>query len=123
MDPAWLDGLAFAPNYLSSSASDYSSTFSRRPSECFSELSFPGSRRGSAANFNPDVGNGAQWQSSGSEQSSSIRNLYKKFVGEEKLTRGLLSHAEAPVPSLNMIRWTCPKEERAKARQQAGVDP
>lgn len=113
----WSDVLTLAPHYPSSGASDYSSTFSRRPSECFSEFSFSGSRRGSAANFIPDMGNGAQWQSSGSEQSSSIRNLYKKFVvGEEKLTRGLLTHTQVFFLALTMARWKSAKEERAKAR-------
>ncbi|KAH7399371.1 hypothetical protein BKA66DRAFT_407147 [Pyrenochaeta sp. MPI-SDFR-AT-0127] len=71
-------------------AKDYPSpAASRRPSECFSEMSMSGSRRGSLAGFASDMESTGQWQSIGSESKSPLAQFgFFKSLTEKKTTRG-----------------------------------
>ncbi|KAF2467544.1 uncharacterized protein BDR25DRAFT_63524 [Lindgomyces ingoldianus] len=88
---SWSDVLTMAPTYPpSGTAVEYPSPASRRPSECFSEMS--SSRRGSSAGFVSDMESKGQWQSLGSESASSKSPLanfgfFKNLTGEKKTTR------------------------------------
>ena len=89
---SWSDGLTMAPTYPPTGpAVDYPSPASRRPSDCFSEMSMPGSRRGSSAGFVSDMENKGQWQSIGSESKSPLASFgfFKNLTGEKKTTRGM----------------------------------
>ncbi|KAJ4296230.1 hypothetical protein N0V90_006275 [Kalmusia sp. IMI 367209] len=78
-----------APTYPpAGTAVDYPSPVSRRASECFSEA--PGSRRGSAAGFVPDMESKGHWQSIGSnsDSKSPLANFaFFKNLTEKKTTR------------------------------------
>ncbi|CAO2656813.1 Nn.00g056160.m01.CDS01 [Neocucurbitaria sp. VM-36] len=79
-----------APNYPpAGAANDYPSpAASRRPSECFSEMSMSGSRRGSLAGFASDMESKGQWQSIGSESKSPLAQFgFFKSLTEKKTTR------------------------------------
>ncbi|KAJ4372262.1 hypothetical protein N0V83_004036 [Neocucurbitaria cava] len=79
-----------APNYPPTGATnDYPSpAASRRPSECFSEMSMSGSRRGSLAGFASDMESTGQWQSIGSESKSPLAQFgFFKSLTEKKTTR------------------------------------
>jgi nitrous oxide reductase accessory protein NosL len=82
-----------APTYHpSAAAAEYPSPASRRPSECFSEMSMPGSRRGSAANYVSDMENQGQWQSLSGDSKSPLASFgFFKGLTEKKTTRGLPS--------------------------------
>ncbi|KAF1944075.1 hypothetical protein EJ02DRAFT_420653 [Clathrospora elynae] len=79
-----------APNYPPpGAANDYPSpTASRRPSECFSEMTMGSSRRGSLAGFASDMESTGQWQSIGSEPKSPLGQFgFFKSLTEKKTTR------------------------------------
>lgn len=84
------DLLTMAPSYPPAGTPvDYPSPVSRRASECFSEA--PGSRRGSAAGFVPDMESKGRWQSIGSnsDTKSPLSNFpFFKNLTEKKTTRG-----------------------------------
>ncbi|ORY05677.1 hypothetical protein BCR34DRAFT_43418 [Clohesyomyces aquaticus] len=88
---SWSDVLTMAPTYPPSGAAvEYPSPASRRPSECYSEMS--SSRRGSSAGFVSEMEAKGQWQSLGSESASSKSPLtnfgfFKNLAGEKKTTR------------------------------------
>ena len=93
---SWSDAhaLTMAPNYSPVGATnDYPSpAASRRPSECFSEMSMNSSRRGSLAGFASDMESTGQWQSIGSESKSPLAQFgFFKSLTEKKTTRGLWS--------------------------------
>ncbi|KAF1833282.1 hypothetical protein BDW02DRAFT_500939 [Decorospora gaudefroyi] len=81
-----------APTYPPSGATNEypSPTASRRPSECFSEMSMSSSRRGSLAGFASDMEATGQWQSIGSESKSPLAQFgFFKSLAEKKTTRAL----------------------------------
>ncbi|KAF2869353.1 hypothetical protein BDV95DRAFT_97569 [Massariosphaeria phaeospora] len=87
---SWSDVLTMTPAFPpSGTAAEYPSPVSRRPSECFSEMS--GSRRCSSVGFVSDVESKGQWQLLGSESNnpkSPLTNFgFFKNLGEKKTTR------------------------------------
>ncbi|KAF2187828.1 hypothetical protein K469DRAFT_108003 [Zopfia rhizophila CBS 207.26] len=90
---SWSDVLTIAPTYPPSGAAvEYPSPASRRPSECFSEMSVSNSRRGSSAGFVSEMEGKGQWSSIGSESANSKSPLanfgfFKNLTGEKKTTR------------------------------------
>lgn len=77
---SWPDAhvLTMAPTYPPpGAANEYPSpAASRRPSECFSEMSMSSSRRGSLAGFASDMESTGQWQSIGSESKKSFSAIW-----------------------------------------------
>ena len=118
---SWSDVLTMAPTYPPSGpAVEYPSPVSRRPSECYSEVS--SSRRGSSAGFVSEMEGKGQWQSIGSESASSKSPLanfgfFKNLTGEKKTTRGECHQHLAGGLELNIIRWTAGEKARPKAGQ------
>jgi hypothetical protein len=93
---SWPDAhvLTMAPNYPPAGATtEYPSpAVSRRPSECFSEMSMGSSRRGSLAGFASDLESTGQWQSIGSESKSPLAQFgFFKSLTEKKTTRGMVA--------------------------------
>ncbi|KAH8630891.1 hypothetical protein IG631_15468 [Alternaria alternata] len=91
---SWPDAhvLTMAPTYPPpGAANEYPSpAASRRPSECFSEMSMSSSRRGSLAGFASDMESTGQWQSIGSESKSPLAQFgFFKSLTDKKTTRGL----------------------------------
>ncbi|KAF1840022.1 uncharacterized protein K460DRAFT_381517 [Cucurbitaria berberidis CBS 394.84] len=89
---SWPDAhvLTIAPTYPpSGAANNYPSpAASRRPSECLSEMSMSGSRRGSLAGFASEMESTGQWQSIGSESKSPLAQFgFFKNLTEKKTTR------------------------------------
>ncbi|CAG5170930.1 uncharacterized protein ALTATR162_LOCUS7251 [Alternaria atra] len=89
---SWPDAhvLTMAPIYSpSGAANEYPSpAASRRPSECFSEMSMSSSRRGSLAGFASDMESTGQWQSVGSESKSPLAQFgFFKSLTDKKTTR------------------------------------
>lgn len=124
---SWSDVLTMAPTYPPAGpAVEYPSPASRRPSECFSEMSMPGSRRGSSAGFVSDMENKGQWQSIGSESNSKspLANFgFFKNLTEKKTTRGFSrTTPQALMFDLIRYRWSTTKEERSEAGQQTRLD-
>ncbi|CAN9315739.1 hypothetical protein AA0118_g3076 [Alternaria tenuissima] len=79
-----------APTYPPpGAANEYPSpAASRRPSECFSEMSMSSSRRGSLAGFASDMESTGQWQSIGSESKSPLAQFgFFKSLTDKKTTR------------------------------------
>ena len=91
---SWSDShvLTMAPTYPPAGApNEYPSpAASRRPSDCFSEMSMGSSRRGSLAAFAPDVESAGQWQSIGSDSKSPLAQFgFFKSLTDKTTTRGL----------------------------------
>ncbi|KAL6159609.1 hypothetical protein ACJBU6_02045 [Exserohilum turcicum] len=89
---SWSDShvLTMAPTYPPAGApNEYPSpAASRRPSDCFSEMSMGSSRRGSLAAFAPDVESAGQWQSIGSDSKSPLAQFgFFKSLTDKKTTR------------------------------------
>ena len=83
--------LTMAPTYPPPGAvNEYPSpAASRRPSECFSEMSMNSSRRGSLAGFASDMESTGQWQSIGSDTKSPLAQFgFFKSLTDKKTTRG-----------------------------------
>lgn len=125
---SWSDVLTEAPTYPPSGGTvGYPSPVSRRPSECFSEMSMGGSRRGSSTGFVSDMESKGHWSSIGSESTSSKSPLanfgfFKNLTGEKKTTRGE-KKASLELLNLTLDRWATRETERPKARQQASLNP
>ncbi|EFQ93194.1 hypothetical protein PTT_09501 [Pyrenophora teres f. teres 0-1] len=82
--------LTMAPTYPPPGAvNEYPSpAASRRPSECFSEMSMDSSRRGSLAGFASDMESTGQWQSLGSDTKSPLAQFgFFKSLTDKKTTR------------------------------------
>lgn len=106
-----------APTYPPTGATnDYPSPAnSRRPSECFSEMSMSSSRRGSLAGFASDMESTGQWQSIGSESKSPLAQFgFFKGLTEKKTTRGLLLQELVPAKSLSDADGQPPKRRGPK---------
>jgi predicted nucleic acid-binding Zn ribbon protein len=123
---SWPDAhaLTMAPNYPPAGATNEypSPAASRRPSECFSEMSMSSSRRGSLAGFASDMESTGQWQSIGSESKSPLAQFgFFKSLTEKKTTRGLLI-----VESLSLRttdKYQMVKRRRGEARSQTASQP